>query len=438
MAQTTKPIRFVFPILLLIAANLACNAHFTSTPATTAPPLPTSTQTAATVATAPPPATPTALVTATPATAEQCPAPGNAQLPAVPPPFPDTAKTIQDYLSSGGLVEGLQTALVAWGGITEQAGKIISDRDLTGDGMPEIIVAVQESPAQFTSGGPYPPGDLYVYGCQGGGYAILYGDYSTPDRLIPDIVTVQDINQDGLSELLYSTHVCGASTCVYELHDIEWSPPSKVFSQLLDVQNIPDGSFEVQDNKIITHYGPLGSAGAGPQRLHDEIYAWSGGTYQLESSVITTPKNEWFPIHYIEDGDAALDKGDPAGAIAIYTEMLNLPNPLILISADEVPALKAYAHYRIMLAQVRLGDVSAAKATHDALMMNYPDPNQPGGGFAALADAFWQVYSTNPDAAAACTAAISYARTNPDSYTILNGFGYGNRQYQPTDLCPFH
>src|SRR5687768_12858328 len=187
MKQTRKWI----PLIFLVITALGCNAFSgasTPTPAITLSAAAT-TSTKATddgAPTATLAATPTQLNIITPASADVCPSPGTATLPTAPPTFADYATTIEAFLSGGGSISDLQSTLGSWGGITDQAGGVVSGQDLTGDGAPDVVVAVQAPLEQFPDTAIGPPGDLYIYGCVGGAYELLFGDYSTPDRVTPD------------------------------------------------------------------------------------------------------------------------------------------------------------------------------------------------------------------------------------------------------------
>lgn len=446
--------RNLIMLIMLGTAALACNTPGADVATSTLPTAATaetgaSPQVTASTATTVRPtlvATPTQFTpptTAAPISAE-CPAPGSATLPNTPPTFADYADTIEAYLSGGGSIEELQQTLGTWGGITNEAGGVVATEDLTGDDVPEVVMTVQAPVAQFPDFS-FPPGDLYIYGCAGGAYETLYGDYSTPDRPTPDLVSVEDINEDGRSDVVYTTHYCGAHTCGYNVHALSWQPATSVFAELMpEVTGVPNATIGVANEdggttEIIVDVGAIGSAGAGPQRLARDTYVWNGSMYELGSHEITTPMENWFPIHYIMDADDAMDRGELEIAILKYQQMIDLPDPkTLMVGADEIPALEAYARYRIMVAQVMLGDMTAAQATHDALFAEYDAaPDKPGAGFAAMANTFWIQYAATPNVKSACGAVIAYGQAQPQAFEILNMFGYANKYYEAVDLCPF-
>jgi hypothetical protein len=376
-------------------------------------------------------------------------------MPAHPPVFADYATTIEAFLSGGGSLTDLEATLTNWGAIGDaqgalfgNGGQVISGHDLTGDSVPELIVAVQAPLSQFPDL-PAPPGDLYIYGCEESAYALLYGDYSTPDRPVPTIIDTADLDGDGADELVYATYYCGAHTCVYHVYALRWSASSLVFSDLLSGEpsaaEVPYADIRVENVdatpslEVVIDVGGIGSAGAGPQRLSRNTYSWNGSVLALTSHVITTPESEWFPIHYLEDGDQAAEEADYATAIAAYQHVIDDPNPKTLIDEQtEPPALKAYARYRQMITYALTGQINEAQSLHDALFAEYDvDPTRAGATFAAMADLFWTEFSASNSVASACAPVVAYAEADSDRYQVLNNFGYANRYYQPVDLCPF-
>jgi len=448
--------RWHWPLLAVILAALACNtpgpAASTPASATVAPTVaaPTVEPTLSTSV-----ANPTSLSPAGTTQAAACPAQGDARLPAQPPVFADYATTIEAFLSGGGPLVDLESTLTNWGAIGDASGalfgdggRVISGSDLTGDGSPELIVAVQAPVSQFPDL-PAPPGDLYIYGCEDSAYTLLFGDYSTPDRPVPTIIDVADLDGDGVDEVVYATYYCGAHTCVYHVYALRWSTSSLIFSDLLagepSAAEVPYADIHVENVdatpslEVVVDVGGIGSAGAGPQRLTRNTYSWNGSILALSSQVITTPESEWFPIHYLMDGDAATEGADYATAISAYQHVIDDPNPKTLIdSAAEPPALKAYARYRQMVTYVLMGQVNEAEMLHDALFAEYDtDPGRPGASFATMADLFWTEFSSSNSVASACAPVVAYAEGDAESYRVLNDFGYANRYYQPVDLCPF-
>lgn len=366
---------------------------------------------------------------------------GSAALPANLPKFADYADTILATINAHSSVQAIDQGLRAWSAITDKIGVVRGSDDLTGDGAAELLVIVQAPQAQFPDAVAGLPGDLYIYGCANGRASLLFADTSTPDRSAPELVTVADLNSDHVNEVVYLTHNCGASTCFIMPHVIEWNASAGKFETIFPENDaVPAGRMDIKDvdgdgmSEIILHVGGLGSAGAGPQRSYDETWAWNGTAYALKTRVVTSQQ---YPIHYLNDADTAVAKGDVASALPLYQHVIDDPNPLVFVTQDEIPALKAYAYYRLMLAEALTGDSAGAQAAHAALATQFANtPAAPGASFAQLADVFWKAYQPKSDAKAGCAQVIAFATANPDSFAALNNFGYSNLTYKPEDLCP--
>jgi hypothetical protein len=54
-----------------------------------------------------------------------------------------------------------------------------------------------------------------------------------------------------------------------------------------------------------------------------------------------------------------------------------------------------------------------------------------------MAEQFWGYFNLNRDVSHACSLAIKYARNDRKILSVLNSFGFVNRQYTPEDMCPF-
>jgi len=372
-----------------------------------------------------------------------CPAPGSPVLPERPiwAAYP---QTILAFLSAGGSSESLAGGLSAWGAL-EQTGAGVIEADLNGDASPEVIVALVDPDLILASGAP---GNVLVYACADGAYNLVYDAAAlyglAPDT--PELLPVRDINADGRPDLIYRTRICGASTCNLGLDVLAWDAATgTLVSELArPILGVPVGDIQFEDvngdgvEEILVDYGFIGSAGAGPQRAHRETYTWDGSRYTLSESLITTPQEQWFPIHFLQDGDAAAEAGRLDEALDAYYIVLADPDPLVLMGdPQEAEALKVYTRYRIMITQAARGSNADAGAAAAIFAEYTGDGSGWVGGFMAIGRAFWQEYMNANDVAAGCNAAVAYATSNPTSYELLNLFGYANRMYVAVELCPF-
>ena len=390
------------------------------------------------------------------APAAECPAPGNPRLPAEPPAFNRFAETIVQYLSGGGAPTVLEGRLAAWGTFTSYGGFIRADRDLTGDGVPEVLAVLMNPHEQEF---PF-PGDLFIFGCERGAYRLLYQAGSAPNRSAPIILNVEnnDVNANRLNDLVYAVQTCDDRICSTSVEVIEWSLTLNSFGSLL-AQRIdePFAAVEVADlegdglSEIVVERGAVASEAAGPQRSRTTTLRWDGAQYAIAEVDVADAE---YRIHVLHDGDTAMRAGDYASAAEFYARAATDDALQSWRYPDEASHLRAYARFRLMLAEAAQGNTAEAQAAHDELIAAYtlvptgeitPVPGTApalnrglaGSAFAEMAQIFWREYTASGDTGRACSAVTGYARTAPSSYEVLNSFGYANPTYTAADLCPF-
>ncbi|GAB4478741.1 MAG: hypothetical protein Kow00124_23500 [Anaerolineae bacterium] len=392
--------------------------------------------------------------------AAACPPPGTATLPVQPPPFTEFAELVLDYLSAGGPTTILEATLRGWGALSEFGGLVRADRDFTGDGVPEVFLVLLD-PAS-TDRFP-PPGDLLIYACENSAYRLIYQAGFALDEGAPTVISADDLNGDGVNDMLYATQACGASTCFTDVVVIAWNPRLNVFDRLTNTQvSEPFADVRAQDlegdgiYEVIVTSGMIASVGAGPQRIITTTLKWDGALYVPVDRVVAPAE---YRIHVIHDGDDRLLAGDYGAAIELYQRAATVPGLFAWQYPNESVYLNAFARYRLVQAYALQGDLGAAQSTHDQLVNEFslpptpipeggayepPPPGfvpiddaRPGAAFVRMANLFWQEFSRSRDAALACQGVRAYALANPASLDVLNSFGYANRSYTPADVCPF-
>ena len=94
---------------------------------------------------------------------------------------------------------------------------------------------------------------------------------------------------------------------------------------------------------------------------------------------------------------------------------------------DEVPLLKDFARFRLVVGYVAGGQ--SAKATAIAAQIGQP-------ALKGAADAFLKSYKASGSIIQACRDTADYAAANPTAWQFLADWGPANPTFAPEDLCP--
>jgi hypothetical protein len=367
----------------------------------------------------------------------ECPVMGVPPPPVRPTIFSQYPETIGRYLSAGGSPALLESSLREWGAINEGA-VVQADTDLTGDGTPDIIVALYD-PDLFQPGKPS-PGQLLVYGCAQGGYKLLFSTVYGPNTMIPELRRVGDMNGDLRAELAFTQKTCDAGKCSQVMQIYEWSGALGMFQPLNDVPiNATDAKVLIADLdgdgilEVAISFNPPLDLTAGPPRKTTSIWDWNGVNYVLAVVQVEAPV---YRIHMLYDADYLFGQEEWRSAIKDYDRVRDDATLQPWSVPNEPVILRAYATYKKMLAQIANGQRSSANTTFDGLKTENP-PGSPGEGYVTVAQAFMDNYNKTRNRAKACAAVLSAVAARPDTLTPLNSYGANNRTYTPADLCPF-
>lgn len=394
--------------------------------------------------------------------AAECPVSTGASLPQIPPSVSQLNTVIATYLGDGGLPADLEARLREWNMINANGGMVVTDRDFTGDGVPEVLVAVLDP----TNDDLYPqPGDLFLLGCSGGDYVIRYQAGYAVDAGAPYVVSADDMTGDGISDLAFLAQSCGTSTCTTAVSIIGWNPETNAFKRLLPTEiSAPFADVTVGDTngdglrELVVVSGTVVASEAGPLRRRTEVYSYDA----VQGAFVLTDQQlgeAIYRIHVLHDADAAFAARDFPAAIALYEQAATDSRLSTWGYPNENAQLAAYARFRQMVAEGLSDNNVAGQTTFEALIAEYGlpataipaggapaitlptsialDETRPGVGFVHLAAAFWEGWLETRNEVTACNAVVDYARSRPTSYEVLNSFGFANRDYTPQDLCPF-
>jgi len=320
---------------------------------------------------------------------------------------------------------------------------VLIEKDFTADGLFDIALTLinPETEFQFVSG------ELIFYHCKGDHYELI----KMMDMGNPVLFSSDDLNDDGIPDLIVGLERCGAHTCYIEgLQAFIWNGETwenrlqgvdnpRATDMQITTEDIPSPVVEIisDKNEILVTGGSISSFGAGPSRQFMRRWTWDP-----KAELFLPSPDFFFPseyrIHALLDADqSALDENYDR-AIELYTRVIEddeLLDWFVIYEEDlilERARLGAYASFRLMIVHLLMENFNAAEATYATIMANYP-----ASGFAQMAEKFWVEYQSGNDVGSACLAAQSFVLAHPGLTIDLLYFGYANPEYEPEDICPY-
>jgi len=304
-------------------------------------------------------------------------------------------------------------------------GTVRGDVDLTGEGTPEIIL---------TYSTPDEGGVLLIEGCVDGRYLTRY--QAALGGATPQILSVADLNYNGIPELLFASKDCTAA-CVYHTQMVTWNPEHGRFINLLGGAITSDEVPITQDIdndhvlELLDKFTNSGDKTTGPLRTGYTIYDWNGTGYVQSVTQLDPPR---FRIQVIQEADTAFTAQNMDDAISLYNLALNSPS-LANWYNDDADTLKAYALYKLMLAYA-FTESDKRLPTQQLIQTTYPDLTA-APPYAQMALDFWSADQITNNLHSACLKAQEDIITRPDALTLLNRYGSRSPTYVANDLCPF-
>lgn len=335
-------------------------------------------------------------------------------------------------------------------------------RDLTNDGVPELGVSIR---------------GFEIFGCVEGKYYEVKEVMDDGRLSIVPILSIDDINKNGIPEVLLDRTPLGLAALPYAL--LEWNG-----IEYKDLFEIPDDTergdhvhvgteislVDLEDDGIQEYIWDdtgipelAGFQDGLPWRPVTNYFQWNGQVFQLYKKVYGSPE---YRFQAVQDADDAVMWGEYDRALALYQDVIfsdllkpwspelrdfeydvwmasysNYPTPYPPPAADpnEYYNLAAYARYRIMLLHVARGYLPEAEIVYNTLQEKYPEGQQ-GHMFAELAQEFWEEYVHSQNMEQSCSVAIQYAKEHEDTiyYYISSDYhGWQSRFYRLIYFCPF-
>lgn len=342
---------------------------------------------------------------------------------------------------------------------------ILLYRDLTNDGVPEIVVS---------------RGPLYILGCKDGKYQTIFTSEMSAHGTRQTIQYLSDLNKNGIPELMIMTDIGTQADSYYRL--LEWKEDHfvdllKIFGAGISGEEqhmwvLAGGKIRYQDINqdglidIVLYQGSPLSAdyfGSAPWRRYTQYFQWNGQNYTITDQFFDPPQ---YRFQAVEDADHAVMALDYDQAIDLYQQVIfndrlewwtierrdyifqeksQELSPLTMTppapDPNEYSYLSAYARFRIMVVHLLRGYDSDAQVVYQTLIDLFPE-GTPGSIYAQMAEVFWKNYSVTHSASAACGEARAVAIWHEQEATqyFMDDYkhlGYPKENYTVQMLCPF-
>jgi hypothetical protein len=357
------------------------------------------------------------------------PPPTAVPIPPRPQDFEQYASTIVAYLNdSKGDEDGLRSLLEGWEALRHVTDLLRVDVD--DDGTGEFLLVVVDPSPEY---GINARGDLLVIDRDNETFRLAYtaaGDSVLTD---PALLEVDDLNEDGYTEIAFSSTSCGAHTCFTTVYVV--SSGTGTYDDLTNggvEMSYAEPSFQDWDGDgtraLIMHGGTIGSVGAGPQRARTEVYKWNGTTYVPSETVYDYSNYLYFKVL---DANQALVDGEYERATILYREAIDDHSLQTWMEGDEREELTAFSRYRLSLTYLMMGEAGMAQAARDELLSA-----QPENIYAQAATILWDAYTQDGDLREACEQVGTFAEDHPETIEVLADYGYGNPTFTPQEVCP--
>ncbi len=253
-----------------------------------------------------------------------------------------------------------------------------------------------------------------------------------------DLLATQDINADGLTDVVWTDTVCGSSSCFVTVHvrswdGIEWRDWTKGTITMVGANvSLTPSDKPGRPNEIRLIGGQYAGADAGPQRARLAVWASADGAPFALSSERMMPSLCLY--HTIVDANHAmtselyLEK-----AQWLYTDAAeNQDWQACGDRNNELAELRSFALFRLALIAGYESKPELAAERVERLASTYERQIYAEVGVRWLA-----AYRQSGDAKTACEAVNNFASANPEVVDILAGYGYANPTFAAEDVCPF-
>ena len=253
-----------------------------------------------------------------------------------------------------------------------------------------------------------------------------------------DLLETQDINADGLTDVVWTDTVCGPSSCFVTVHVRSWDgmawqdwTKGTITMAGANVSLTPSDK-PGRPNEIRLIGGQYAGADAGPQRARLAVWASTDGAPYALSSERMMPSLCLY--HTVIDANHAmtselyLEK-----AQWLYTDAAENQNLQACGDrSNELAELRSFALFRLALIAGYESKPELAAERVERLASTYERQVYAEVGVRWLA-----AYRQSGDARTACEAVNNFAHSNSEVVNILADYGYANPSFAAEDVCPY-
>ena len=253
-----------------------------------------------------------------------------------------------------------------------------------------------------------------------------------------DLLATQDINADGLGDVVWKDTVCGPNSCfvtvqVRSWDGVAWRDWTKGTITMASANvSLTASSEPGRPKEIRLTGGQYAGADTGPQRARTVVWtSTDGAPYALSSERLAPSLCLYHTV--IDANHALVDERYLEKAQWLYTDAVQNSNLQACGNRrDEVSELRSFALFRLALIAGYLSDQELAEARVQRLASMYNQQIYAEVGVRWLAS-----YQQSGDAQKACETVYDFAAVNPEVVNILADYGYANPTFTVEDVCPY-
>ncbi|MXY94636.1 MAG: LysM peptidoglycan-binding domain-containing protein [Caldilineaceae bacterium SB0670_bin_27] len=253
-----------------------------------------------------------------------------------------------------------------------------------------------------------------------------------------DLLETQDINADGLTDVVWTDTVCGSGSCFVTVHirswdGVAWRDWTKGTITMagatvsLAPSDKPGRPYEI---RLVG--GQYAGTDAGPQRARLAVWtSTDGAPYALSSERMMPSLCLYHTVvdaNYAMTSELYLEKAQWLYADAAENSTLQACGD----RANELAELRSFALFRLALIAGYESNPELAAARVKRLASTFERQIYAEVGVRWLA-----AYQQSGDAGTACEAVYNFAVANPEVVNILADYGYANPAFTAKDVCPY-